>query len=106
MGRYKWKTYTSKKLNARYKNWEEPHKLNDHACDSLRYFMMSRPNLDMMFSDENRRPKMDEIWDDSVRVHVGDWTVKQIRAEEWDYLQAQNTEYANSSGYDELGGLW
>lgn len=106
MGRYKWKTYTSKKLNARYNNWEEPHKLNDHACDSLRYFMMSRPNLDMMFSDENRRPKMDEIWDDSVKVHVGDWTVKQIRAEEWDYLQAQNTEYANSSGYDELGGLW
>lgn len=105
MGRYKWKTYTSKKLNARYNLWEEPHKLNDHACDSLRYFMMSRPNLDMMFADENRRLDPTEIYDDSVRA-AGDWTVRALRQDEIRDMMAQNGEYADKTGTDMMGGIW
>ena len=106
MGRYKWRTYTSKKLNARYNKWEEPHKLNDHACDALRYFLMSRPDLDNMFAENNQKTNPTEFYDDSVKVHSGDWTVKQIRGDEYAAWMAQNGEYADTSGMDALGGLW
>ena len=45
MKKYRWKTYANKK--QRYENnvFEEPHKKDDHACDSLRYAIMSRPDL-------------------------------------------------------------
>jgi phage terminase large subunit-like protein len=43
--KYRWKTYAQKKLNYENNNYELPHKKDDHACDSLRYFIMSRPDL-------------------------------------------------------------
>jgi phage terminase large subunit-like protein len=45
MGRYRWATYTNKNLNFTNNAHEKPHKKDDHACDSLRYFIMSRPDL-------------------------------------------------------------
>lgn len=104
MGRYKWKTYTSKKLNARYNNWEEPHKLNDHACDSLRYFMMSRPNLDEMFSHQNDREDMDVVYNEAVRSS-GDFTVRQLRADELREYGPPGGDYTRVSD-DMLGGLY
>lgn len=106
MARYKWQTYTSKKLNARYNNMETPHKLNDHTCDSLRYFMMSRPNLESEFDYANPVSDPTEFYDDSVSQHTGDWTVKQIRGAEYEQYMAMNSEYADHSGMDNLGGLW
>lgn len=103
MGRYKWKTYTSKKLNARYNNWEEPHKKNDHACDSLRYFIMSRPDLDNMFDEAN--PKRDplEFFDGVRSSSQGDFLVSDIRASEI----ARATVGREYTGVDdELGQLW
>lgn len=43
--KYRWKTYANKRLINQNNLMEEPHKKNDHACDSLRYFVMSRPDL-------------------------------------------------------------
>lgn len=106
MGRYKWKTYTSKKLNARYNAWEEPHKLNDHACDSLRYFLMSRPNLETEFAEANAKHRPLEFFDGSVRQPSGDWNVREIRGEELSEWHRQNGEYADYSGMDAMGGLW
>lgn len=106
MARYKWKTYTSKKLNVRYNVWEEPHKLNDHACDSLRYFLMSRPDLAGEFDFANPVRDPTEFWDDSVKQHSGEWTVRSIRGAEYEQYLAQNGEYADYSGMDSLGGLW
>lgn len=106
MGRYKWKTYTSKKLNARYNNWEEPHKLNDHACDSLRYFLMARPNLDEMFADVNQRVDRDVIFDEARRVRSGDFTVRELHASEQRSWEAANSEYAQVSDEDMMGGMW
>jgi len=101
MARYKWATYTSKKLNARYNSKEEPHKKDDHACDSLRYFFMSRPNLDEMFLNEQRSvvPKT-ELYGDVVR-QSGDFTVRSI-------LAAERREMENAKYYpdDDLGGEW
>lgn len=43
--KYRWKTYANKRLQGQNNLMEEPHKHNDHAADSLRYFIMSRPSL-------------------------------------------------------------
>ena len=45
MGRYRWKTYANKKIQNQNNAREEAHKKDDHAVDSLRYFIMSRPDL-------------------------------------------------------------
>lgn len=45
MKRYRWKTYTNKKLTYENNAFEAPQKKDDHACDSLRYFIMTRPDL-------------------------------------------------------------
>lgn len=43
--RYRWKTRESKKLQEKHGSYDEPHKKDDHAVDSCRYFFMSRPEL-------------------------------------------------------------
>lgn len=43
--RYRWATFASKKVGADHNLKETPHKKNDHAADSLRYMIMSRPDL-------------------------------------------------------------
>lgn len=43
--RYRWKTYANKKLARENNLRDEPHKKNDHAVDSARYFIMARPEL-------------------------------------------------------------
>lgn len=45
MQRYRWKTWASKRIQQLNNNHEVAHKKNDHAVDSLRYFIMSRPEL-------------------------------------------------------------
>lgn len=46
LGRLRWATYQSKKITNDRNAKEEQHKKNDHAADSLRYFVMTRPELD------------------------------------------------------------
>jgi hypothetical protein len=43
--RYRWKTYTNKKLQFERNPYEEPNKKDDHAMDALRYFIMTQPDL-------------------------------------------------------------
>lgn len=43
--RYRWKTYANKKLAYENNPYDEPHKKDDHACDALRYMIMTRPDL-------------------------------------------------------------
>lgn len=43
--RYRWATFANKTLQNKNNAQEKPHKKDDHACDSLRYFIMSRPDL-------------------------------------------------------------
>lgn len=60
MKRYRWKTYSNKKLNYNNNAFEEPHKKDDHACDSLRYMIMTRPDL-MADPEESHSSKADRI---------------------------------------------
>lgn len=43
--RYRWATYANKSVANRNNAQEKPHKKDDHCLDSLRYFIMSRPDL-------------------------------------------------------------
>lgn len=43
--RYRWKTHESIKLRYRNNAFDEPHKKDDHAVDSSRYFMTFMPEL-------------------------------------------------------------
>lgn len=43
--KYRWKTYANKKLQYENNAYDEPHKKDDHACDALRYGIMSQPDL-------------------------------------------------------------
>jgi len=45
MRHYRWKTYLSPKMRDRANKFEVPLKKDDHACDALRYFLMSRPDI-------------------------------------------------------------
>lgn len=57
LGRYRWKTYANKKLMRSNNVFEVPNKKDDHACDSLRYFIMSRPDIGNLYiSNEVHRP--------------------------------------------------
>lgn len=45
MKRYRWKTYTSKKIIDANNPQEEAHKKDDHLCDALRYLVGFMPDL-------------------------------------------------------------
>lgn len=45
--RHRWSTWASKKANFDKNKKEEPHKKNDHACDTIRYMIASRPEIDV-----------------------------------------------------------
>jgi len=105
MGRYKWKRYTSKKLNAQYNLWEEPHKLHDHACDALRYFLMSRPNLDSMYFDANFRSDYTEVYDGVINNEGSDFTVRKMLRNEWEEYN-KNQEYVHVGQDDYIGGIF
>jgi phage terminase large subunit-like protein len=45
MKRYRWDTFASEKTKTKNNPKETPMKKNDHACDALRYGIVSRPTL-------------------------------------------------------------
>ncbi len=47
MQRLRWSTWSSKKVLREKNKKEEPQKKDDHACDSLRYLVASRPEMDV-----------------------------------------------------------
>ncbi len=54
--RYRWKTWATAKLRDKNNPMEEPHKKNDHAVDSSRYFFSFMPDLTLR---DNKPDKME-----------------------------------------------
>lgn len=106
MRRYRWKTYASKKIASDHNLHDEPQKKDDHACDSARYFFMSRP--DLVADTLPDVPAHKELVG-AVSVRTGP-----VIAE--NYLPQQHGDYhTDYSGdgeagtewtTDELGGMW
>jgi phage terminase large subunit-like protein len=44
--RYRWGTWSTKKMNYEKNKKEDPHKKDDHAVDALRYLVASRPEIE------------------------------------------------------------
>jgi hypothetical protein len=59
--RYRWKTYANKKLQYENNPYDEPHKKDDHACDALRYAIMTQPDLAAESQEESMSHKIDTI---------------------------------------------
>lgn len=51
---YRWKTYTDKKKQYENNPYDEPHKKDDHACDALRYAIMTQPDLAANNNEPNK----------------------------------------------------
>lgn len=61
MKKYRWKTYTNKKLQYENNPYDEPHKKDDHGCDAIRYAIMTQPDL---FADiESRANQVENALD-------------------------------------------
>ncbi len=58
MQRYRWKIWESAKLRDKNNPIEEPHKRDDHAVDSSRYFFSFMPDLKLK---ENRDPDREDL---------------------------------------------
>lgn len=59
--RYRWRTFVNRKSEVNNNPPEQPVKKDDHACDSCRYFFMSRVDL-RQIRKENKDP-----WDDDTQ---------------------------------------
>lgn len=107
--RYRWKTYASKRIAANNNLYDEPQKKNDHASDSLRYFIMSRPQLgDDFLGREITKDDIDESFGEGVRTYqIGKPRLAGVGAGktpvgEWDE-SGTTTDWT----YDEhMGGVW
>ncbi|HET7713250.1 MAG TPA: terminase family protein [Patescibacteria group bacterium] len=110
--RYRWKTYSSKKLASTNNPFDEPHKKDDHASDSLRYFIMSRPNLGDDFVGRVTDEQIYQELDDETGFHIGTPRPMVARGPKSALASRTDWEYAEvDSGtqweYDEhLGGVW
>lgn len=72
MKRYRWKTYSNKKLTFENNAYDEPHKKDDHACDSLRYAIMSQPDLFADRDQEHADGSFKSRVDDALASLTGD----------------------------------
>jgi hypothetical protein len=94
MLRYRWATFASKRVDADHNRKETPHKKNDHACDSLRYMIMSRPDLHLTPVGGLHAPQVmggvsltASDFDESLRVQTNynetQWTDDESGGLEW-----------------------
>lgn len=63
MKRYRWKTRNNRKLQEMHGNYDEPHKKDDHAMDSLRYMLINypMPKRDYDLSAEQKRMRIAQV---------------------------------------------
>lgn len=104
LGRLPWDNFANKKIAARHNKKEKPKKKDDHACDSLRYFIMSRPDLVL---PESTKPDPAEnplglVVAASPLAKVDGWIAQDLpknNKREWE-------EYETNWVDDQLGGEW
>lgn len=112
--RYRWKTYSDKKKQYENNPYDEPHKKDDHACDSERYALMTRPDLvanDNNISEQQLREAMSEL--DKTMTAVQNWDIADPRgivanAEVSGWMPGMPTPKQESEwDIDEhMGGIW
>lgn len=105
--RYRWKTYTSKKLASSNNLYDEPHKKDDHASDSLRYFIMSRPELGSDYLARDSTKDAANYNDFDVSIPVGLDRYAEVDGSSKDLYTDVSTVKGTNWEYDEvMGGVW
>lgn len=88
LAKYRWKTWSNKKSERANNLYDVPHKKDDHACDSLRYFFTFMPDLTPFKSTPVADPKLPVLGKDGADPRVprfdtnlrkpktdGDWVI-------------------------------
>lgn len=103
MRRYRWATFASKKIANQNNVKDEPHKKDDHACDSARYFFMSRPDL-VAPMPETKEPHnaVGAITVYSQEAMVARPHERVSPHSDYAAVGSGDTEWT----YDEMGGMW
>lgn len=105
--KYRWKTYANKKLQYENNAYDLPHKKDDHAMDSLRYMIMTQPDLvggESLVSNDELEQAMGKI-SFSQAVQVADPNELLDPTNPWQF----GNDIPRSDGweYDEhMGGVW
>ena len=108
MKRYRWKTYANKKLAYENNPYDEPHKKDDHACDALRYMIMTRPDIKAdRFDVNNELDKvMHELDQKITRVRDNDYDDPNERLESgWEFGYNEPSPLNDGWQYDEHMGF-
>ncbi len=79
ISRYRWATWATKKNEKKNNKKEEPHKKEDHACDSLRYMVASRPDLDDGTSVPEFNHEVTRMGSRSTTATMTDWDLEPQR---------------------------
>lgn len=100
MQRYRWATWANKRVANLNNRKEVAHKKDDHACDALRYFMMSRPDL--------RRPKEESALLSRNPLGAPSYAPTYAPvAEPFPHESQGHTEWNIDTAADEImGGIW
>lgn len=99
--RYRWATFASKRIAFQNNRKEAPHKKDDHACDALRYVVMSRPDLRPRPDDAGFVPTNFMGAPDS-RMPTTPLMVKDTMS-----ARSNHTEWTYETSSDEvMGGIW
>ena len=106
--RYRWKTYSNKKLNSQYNNFEIPHKKDDHACDSLRYFIMSRPELEAEAKEKlHSTVRGENVLDAPIAIEdETSWRRIAFSMDHPVFEEFDQEYFGDKEGQDELGAYW
>jgi phage terminase large subunit-like protein len=108
MRKYRWKVYANKKLQNANNAQEVPHKKDDHCPDSLRYFIMSRPEL-MADTPGSSGPAHNVVG--AAVVYATERTVQQLNAPA-DTYDVEYAGYSTQSAETEwqvdemMGAIW
>jgi phage terminase large subunit-like protein len=86
--KYRWKTWSSKKSERANNKYDVPHKKDDHACDSARYFFTIMPDLTPVVQAESKQIEIPATtidpykprFDKNIRKQKveGDWFIQSI----------------------------
>lgn len=93
--KYRWKKYKNREANREQNRFEVPIKKDDHAMDSLRYFLMSRPVLTSAYVPAPPRNSNANVMHGAIARK--DWTPAQLRAASSSWQEA---EYDDMMGVD------
>lgn len=102
IARYRWKVWESSKLRDKNNPMEEPHKKNDHAVDSSRYFFSFMPDLALREDGKPDRTAVNARWAAEIGARQGVNAEVGMFDPEWSRPQ-QPTEW---EAVDENVGPW